>query len=276
MKMPDPHRTVLITGAANGLGRAMSIGLLEQGFSVAAVDRDANGLAALREQAAAGSRFEGFVADLTDFDAEKLAADVEKRFGRIDILINNAGLGQREVRTDYHKHPPKFYEVTPGQWSRAIAVNANAVFFLSRAVVKPMIERKWGRIINITTSLGTMLHGGSMPYGPTKASGEALSSVMAGDLEGTGVTVNVIIPGGAVNTPMIPAEAPFARDALLQPGVMLPPLLWLVSSAADRVTGKRFLGMNWDAALAPDAAAEKAGAPIGWKALAVLPVRPKF
>jgi NAD(P)-dependent dehydrogenase (short-subunit alcohol dehydrogenase family) len=274
--MADPNRTVLITGAAQGLGRAMSIGLLKQGFSVAAVDRDANGLAALREQVAAGPRFDGFVADLTDFDAEKLAAAVEKRFGRIDILINNAGLGQREVRLDYHAHPPKFYEVTPSQWSRAIAVNANAVFFLSRAVVKPMIDRKWGRIINITTSLGTMLHGGSTPYGPTKASAEGLSSVMAGDLEGTGVTVNVIIPGGAVNTPMIPAEAPFARDALLQPDVMLPPLLWLVSSAADNVTGKRFLGMNWDAALAGDAAAEKAGAPIGWKALAVLPIRPKF
>jgi 3-oxoacyl-[acyl-carrier protein] reductase len=164
--------------------------------------------------------------------------------------------------------------VTPGQWFRAIAVNANAIFLLSRAVVKPMIDRKWGRIINITTSLGTMLHGGSTPYGPSKASAEALSSVMAADLEGTGVTVNVIIPGGAVNTPMIPAEAPFARDALMQPQVMLPPLLWLVSPAADHVTGKRVLGTSWDAELGSDAAAEKAGAPIGWKALAVL--RPAF
>jgi NAD(P)-dependent dehydrogenase (short-subunit alcohol dehydrogenase family) len=272
--MTDSNRTALITGAAQGLGRAMSLGLLEQGFSVAAVDRDVNGLAALREQIAAGPKFEGFVADLTDFDAPKLAGEVEKRFGRIDILINNAGIGQGQVRPDYHAHPPKFYEVTPSQWSRAIAVNANAVFHLSRAVVKPMIDRKWGRIINITTSLGTMLHGGSTPYGPSKASAEALSSVMAADLEGTGVTVNVIIPGGAVNTPMIPAEAPFARDALLQPKVMLPPLLWLVSPAADQVTGKRFLGSSWDAALASDAAAEKAGAPIGWKALAVLPIRP--
>ena len=274
--MTDSNRTVLITGAAQGLGRAMGIGLLERGFSVAAVDRDANGLSTLREQVGAGPKLEGFVADLTDFDAAKLAAEVEQRFGRIDILVNNAGIGQGQVRPDYHAHPPKFYEVTPGQWSRAIAVNANAIFLLSRAVVKPMIDRKWGRIINITTSLGTMLHGGSTPYGPSKASAEALSSVMAADLEGTGVTVNVIIPGGAVNTPMIPAEAPFARDALLQPQVMLPPLLWLVSPAADHVTGKRFLGTSWDAELGSDAAAEKAGAPIGWKALAVLPIRPAF
>jgi NAD(P)-dependent dehydrogenase (short-subunit alcohol dehydrogenase family) len=92
--MADSNRTVLITGAAQGLGRAMSLGLLEQGFSVAAVDRDSNGIAALREQIAAGPKFEGFVADLTDFDAAKLAGEVEKRFGRIDILINTPVSGR--------------------------------------------------------------------------------------------------------------------------------------------------------------------------------------
>ena len=139
-----------------------------------------------------------------------------------------------------------------------------------------MLDRKWGRIVNVTTSLGTMLHGGWTPYGPSKASAEALSAVMAADLEGTGVTVNVVIPGGTVNTSMIPKEAPFARDALLQPDIMLPPLLWLVSSAADHVTGKRFLGSSWNKQLGADAAAEKAGAPIGWKGLATLPIRPAF
>ena len=274
--MPDSNRVALITGAAQGLGRAMSAGLLAQGFSVAAVDRDANGLATLKEKAAAGPRFESFVSDLANFDAAKLAADVEKRFGRIDILINNAGIGQGQVRPDYHAHPPKFYEVTPSQWLRAVAVNASAVFLLSRAVVKPMLERKWGRIINVTTSLGTMLHGGWTPYGPSKASAEALSAVMAADLQGTGVTVNVVIPGGTVNTPMIPKEAPFAREALLQPDIMLPPILWLLSSAADDVTGKRFLGSSWKKELSAAAAAEQASAPIGWKDLATLPIRPAF
>jgi len=92
--MTDSNRTVLITGAAQGLGRAMGIGLLERGFSVAAVDRDANGLSALREQVGSGPKLEGFVADLTDFDAAKLAAEVEQRFGPIDILVNNAGIGR--------------------------------------------------------------------------------------------------------------------------------------------------------------------------------------
>src|ERR1700683_1903966 len=210
--MTDSNRTVLITGAAQGLGRAMSAGLLERGFNIAAVDRDANGLSALREQVGAGPNFEGFVADLTDFDAAKLAAEVEQRFGRIDILINNAGIGLGEVRLDYHAHPPKFYEVTPGQWSRAIAVNANAVFFLSRAVVKPMIERKWGRIINITTSLGTMLHCGSTPDGPSKASAGGVGWGRALDPGG-----GALCPRGVAATPNNAAAAAVARLARGRP-----------------------------------------------------------
>lgn len=119
-----------------------------------------------------------------------------------------------------------------------------------------------------------MLRGGWTPYGPTKASAEALSAVMAADLEGTGVTVNVVVPGGVVDTPMIPAEAPFKRSELIQPEVMLPPLRWLLSAEADQVTGQRYLGIKWDQNLPGSLAAQQAGAPIGWRDLAVLPVRP--
>jgi 3-oxoacyl-[acyl-carrier protein] reductase len=166
--------------------------------------------------------------------------------------------------------------VTSEQWARAIAVNATATFELSRAVAAPMIGRGWGRIVNITTSLGTMLRSGYTPYGPSKASAEALSGVMAGDLAGTGVTVNVIVPGGIANTPMIPCSAPFAREDLVQPQVMLGPLHWLLSREADSVTGRRFLGTRWDSALEPKQAADIAGAAIGWAELAVLPVTPTF
>jgi len=207
-------RVALITGAARGLGQSMALGLLAKGLRIAAVDRDAAGLNALRESAHS-DRLEIFTADLSLPDAALVVPRVEAALGRIDILINNAGIGQEQVRPDYHRNPPRFFEVAPEQWARAIAVNASAMFLLSRAVAEQMIGRRWGRIINITTSLGTMIRGGSTPYGPTKASAEALSAVMAADLAGTGVTVNLIVPGGIVNTPTIPAEAPFARDALL-------------------------------------------------------------
>jgi NAD(P)-dependent dehydrogenase (short-subunit alcohol dehydrogenase family) len=193
-----------------------------------------------------------------------------------DVLAGsgNSGLSGRHECRHYHINPPKFYEVTPQQWQGAIAVNATAVFLLSRELVLPMIERRWGRIIDITTSLGTMLRGGSTPYGPSKASAEALSAVMAADLEGTGVTTNVVIPGGIVNTPMIPWQAPFRREELLQPDVMLPSVYWLCSDDANDVTGRRFLGIRWDAAKPADVASQEAGAPIGWIDLAVEPVRP--
>ena len=269
----------LITGAGKGIGRAMTLGLLAKGMRVAAVDRDEQSLLALKhlaDQADQAERLELFTEDLTSFDAVALVDRVQERLGSINILINNAGLGQGQVRNDYHRHPPKFYDVTPEQWLNAIAVNANAVFLLSQVVAKRMLGSGWGRIINVTTSLGTMLREGYCPYGPTKAAAEGLSAVMASDLAGSGVTVNVLIPGGIVNTPMIPGEAPFLREELIQPEAMLAPLYWLCSSDANDVTGLRFLANRWDDSLVGAEAAKVAGAPIGWKDLAVLPVTPKF
>jgi len=269
----------LITGAGKGIGRAMTLGLLAKGMRIAAVDRDEQSLLALKHlvnQSDQAERLELFTEDLTSFDAVSLVGRVQERLGSINILINNAGLGQGQVRSDYHRHPPKFYDVTPEQWLNAIAVNANAVFLLSQVVAKRMLGNGWGRIINVTTSLGTMLREGYCPYGPTKAAAEGLSAVMASDLAGSGVTVNVLIPGGIVNTPMIPGEAPFLREELIQPEAMLAPLYWLCSREANDVTGLRLLANRWDDSLSGAEAAKLAGAPIGWKDLAVLPVTPKF
>jgi NAD(P)-dependent dehydrogenase (short-subunit alcohol dehydrogenase family) len=119
-----------------------------------------------------------------------------------------------------------------------------------------------------------MLSAGSPTYGPSKAALEALSAIMAKDLDGTGVTVNVLVPGGITNTPMISDEAGFERAAMIQPEVMAPPLVWLVSEAAGDVTGRRFLGIHWDPALPPEQAAEKAGAPVAWTSIATMPIRP--
>jgi NAD(P)-dependent dehydrogenase (short-subunit alcohol dehydrogenase family) len=267
--------TALVTGAANGIGKAIVVGLLKDGYRVVAVDRDGDALDRLQSTAARRtSSFHGIVADLADFDPDFIAQAASERFGHVDILINNAGVGQAQIRPDYHANPPRFYEVSPSQWDRAIAVNATAVFLLSRSFVPGMANRGWGRVINITTSLGTMLRAGYAPYGPSKASAEALSAVMAGDLHGTGVTVNVVTPGGVVNTALIPDQAPFSRDMLVQPQVMVPPVQWLCSRASDGVTGQRYLGINWDPHAEPDAAARLAGAPIGWKSIAALPVTP--
>ena len=146
--------------------------------------------------------------DLTnDSAAEEITKVTRDRFGRIDILVNNAGIGPGAIRPDSWQRPLKFWEITPHQWRLFVAVHTTAPLALANAVVPEMMRQRWGRIINITTSLGTMLNAGSPTYGPSKAALEALSAIMAKDLDGTGVTVNVLVPGGITNTPMVSDQA---------------------------------------------------------------------
>jgi len=276
--MPETQRVAILTGAAGGIGRAMTRALLAAGIRVAGVDRDREPLEAL----ATSAREQGKAAELltirTDLTNDSAAEEITKatrdRFGRIDILVNNAGIGPGAIRPDSWQRPLKFWEITPDQWRRFVAVHTTAPLALANAVAPEMMRQGWGRIVNVTTSLGTMLNAGAPTDGPSKAALEALSAIMAKDLEGTGVTVNVLVPGGVTNTPMISDEAGFDRAKLIQPEVMVPPLLWLVSDGAGKVTGRRFLGVHWDTSLPPEAAAEKAGAPVAWTSIATMPITP--
>src|SRR4029077_19940061 len=102
--------------------------------------------------------------------------------------------------------------------------------------VHDMMRQKWGRIVNVTTSLGTMIRDGSPTYGPSKLALEAFSAIMAKGLAGTGVTVNVLVPGGMTNTGMIPMESGYTREDLIQAAGEYPPLAWLVARVAAHVT----------------------------------------
>jgi len=245
---------------------------------VAAVDRTAQGLAELAQaaqQRQLGTNLMTIEADLARDEAiDEIVSKARGRFGVIDILVNNAGVGQATMRSDNRQQPIKFWEVTPEVWKLFVAVHNNAPMALSRALVHDMMRQRWGRIVNITTSLGTMIREGAPTYGPSKAALEAFSAIMAKDLASTGVTVNVLVPGGVTNTPMVPLEAGFDRAEMIQPAVMAPPLNWLVSDAAGGVTGRRFLAVHWDPSLPPEEAAAKAGAPVAWTAIATMPIEP--
>jgi NAD(P)-dependent dehydrogenase (short-subunit alcohol dehydrogenase family) len=127
-----------------------------------------------------------------------------------------------------------------------------------------LVAQGWDRIVNVTTSHTTMVMQCFSPYGPPKAAIEAASVIWARNLAGTEVTVNLLAPGGAGNTRMVPHDEAPDRSKLVQPEVMMPPIVWLMSSQSDGVTGWRFIAKDWDAALEPAAAATKAGALAGW------------
>jgi NAD(P)-dependent dehydrogenase (short-subunit alcohol dehydrogenase family) len=274
--MPDESKIAIVTGGGGGLGRAMVLGLLRAGLRVAAVDRDAALLEAVAASAGNGSSLATLTADLADPGAvEAAVADVRDRWGRIDILVNNAGIGTEQLRRDHWQKPVRFWEITPTQWARFMAVNGSAAFLLAREVVPGMMDQGWGRVINVTTSLDTMTRGGFAAYGASKAATEALTAVMAADLAGTGVTANVLVPGGPADTAMVVEESGFDRASLLRPEVMVPPLLWLVSDAADSVTARRFIGARWDPALPAAEAATAASAAVAWLDLGAQMIVPR-
>src|SRR6201987_1121020 len=276
--MSEQQRVAILTGAAGGIGRELVLGLLGKGLAVAAGGRTAQSLAELPQKAQQrqlGANLMTIEADLArDESIDEIVAKARGRFGVIDILVNNPGVAQATSRRDNRQHPIKFWEVTPELWKLFVAVHNNAPMALSRAIVHDMMRQKWGRIVNITTSLGTMIREGSPTYGPSKAALEAFSAIMAKDLAGTGVTVNVLVPGGTTNTAMVPLEAGYDRAEMIQPAVMAPPLNWLVSDAASGVTGRRFLAVYWDPSVPPEQAAAKAGAPVAWTDIATMPIEP--
>jgi len=272
-------KVAIVTGAGRGLGRAMTLGLLDAGASVAAVELDGPALEETQDAAddrSAGERFTGIVADVTwnDSGPKILRAAIE-RFGRLDILINNAGINTQVIRGE-GRQVGKLWETSPEEFRRVIEVNVVAPFLMTRAVLPTLLAQHWGRIVNVTTSLDTMWRRLMQPYGGSKAANEAMLTALAQELEGTGVTANVLVPGGAADTRLVSRVTAPDRSALIVPEVMIAPLIWLCSNAADGVNGQRFIAMKWDAKLPPEEAAKNAGAPAAWQQLgrqAIMPER---
>jgi NAD(P)-dependent dehydrogenase (short-subunit alcohol dehydrogenase family) len=264
-------KVAIVTGAGRGIGRVMALGLLDAGACVAAAELDGEVLEELQDAAeeyGAGDRIINIAADVTQDDSgAKIVRATTDRFGHVDILVNNAGINISLFRRPDAKDFGKFWDVTPEEFRRIIDVNVVAPFLMTRAALPGMLKQHWGRIINVTTSLDMMWSAFMQPYGGSKAANEAHLAAMSIDLEGTGVTANVLVPGGAADTRMVPPGMAPDRAKLVSPSVMVAPLLWLCSNASDGVTGQRFIGARWDKNLPPAAAAKLAGAPAAWQQL---------
>lgn len=259
-------KVALVTGAGRGLGLSMANSLSKAGARVIAIDRDLESLQKLADQT--DQLIVSEVGDVSSSkDMERIVASVKHRFGHIDVVISNAGIGIASIRKDYHNNPIRFWEVDPEVFTQFLKVNAVALLCLSNLVVPDMVEQGWGRIITVTTSLGTMIRPGMFPYGSSKAANEALASAMAGDLDGTGVSVNVLIPGGAADTAFVPNADGLDRSKLIDPLVMGPPAVWLASNLSDGFNGRRVIAKDWDQSMPPNQAAAKCSESIAWSQL---------
>jgi len=270
-------RVAMVTGAAGGFGTVLARALLAEGASVAALDVNESGLAVLGRAVTAeqGKRLLVMGTDVSDYAAcERAVAATIGKLGGLHIVVNNGALGMGAIRTDHMVKLVGIREITPQTWQRFLSVNLTGAWNMTRAAIGHLLDQRWGRIVNVTTSFFTMLRGGFHPYGPSKAGLEAMAAGHAQEFAGTGVTVNVVVPGGPSDTPMVPAESGFDRKDLIPPGVMAPPILWLCSAAANGITGNRYVAAHWDTTKPPQQAAQGCSAPIAWPDLAASPVWP--
>ena len=272
-------RCALITGAGRGLGKEMAAALAAKGARVALLDLERDVLAAaLREVEAAGGQgcAMAVTADVTDRERARAAVDeVVEGFGALHIVINDAAMGPQFFTDDFVGRPPLFWDIDPELWLRVLTVNAYGPQLVTSAAAPHLLAAGWGRVINITTSLDTMYLRGCGAYGPSKAALEANTRIMAHDLADTGVTANVLIPGGPANTRMIPETTGLARDELVQPEAMRAPACWLCSDDADGINGMRFVAALWDESLPPDERIARAGAPVAWPQVNSISQRPE-
>jgi NAD(P)-dependent dehydrogenase (short-subunit alcohol dehydrogenase family) len=242
---------VLVTGATSGLGAAMAAALIEAGGRVMITSRDQTRAEATAQEL--GSSAISCVLDVRDERSVTTCVDrARNAWGGIDMLVNNAGIGMRTVNPRFLSEPQPFWEVAPAGFRDVVETKVVGCFLMAREVVPLMLRDGGGRVVNISMNEQTMVRRGFVPYGPAGAGVEALSRVMAADLAGSSVTVNLLLPGGrGTRTGMVPDEVPAeVRAGLLDPAVMGPPIVWLASDQAAGVHDRRIVANEFDAASA--------------------------
>jgi NAD(P)-dependent dehydrogenase (short-subunit alcohol dehydrogenase family) len=271
-------KIAIVTGAASprGLGRSMTEALVRAGARVSMMDINRQWLdesSNYMREIAGDDCVMTQVVDVSSIqEAERSVQRTIEELGGLHILVNNAGIAPRNMLLGGDAKN-NFWEVPAEEWDRVVAVNSSGPFYMARTVVPHMLAQGWGRIIGVTTSMNTMYREGGMPYGPSKAAHEALVAMASRELEGTGVTVNVLVPGGMASTDLIPDDTDHVRSNMIQPDVMQKPVVWIASEASNAINGQRFIGYYWDEALPLDERLEKAAAPAAWPQLGAQAIR---
>jgi gluconate 5-dehydrogenase len=241
-------KRILITGASSGLGLAMAEALVKEGAKVFISGRDQKKI----DQAVSSFKpppgeCMGAIINVRDEQSiEKGLAEMVQLWGGIDVLINNAGIGMRTVNPQFMTEPKPFWEISSSGFRDLIDTNLTGYFLVAKAVVPYFLKTGSGRIINIGVSEGTKKRKGFIPYGPSRAGTESLSHIMAQDLAGCGVTVNLLQPGGATETGMLPEDFRAKIGAqLLRPEVMAEPVIFLCSDESKSLNDEQIVAKDF-------------------------------
>ena len=275
---PLDGKIAIVTGAASprGLGRAMTEALVKAGARVSMMDINQQWLDEtsnyMREIGGADCVMTQLVDVSSIVEAERSIQRTIEELGGLHILINNAGIAPRNMLMG-GETSNNFWEIPADEWDRVVSVNSSGPFYMTGTVVPHMLSQGWGRIIGVTTSMNTMYREGGAPYGPSKAAHEALVAMASRELEGTGVTVNVLVPGGMASTDLIPEDTDHQRENMINPEVMQAPVVWLASDASNGINGQRFIGYYWDEDMPLEERMKKAAAPAAWPQLGAQAIR---
>ena len=230
-------KTALVTGATGGIGGAIARALAARGAKVALSGTRAEALGALAAELGEGSA--ALPADLSDMAAvEALVPAAEAALGQLDILVNNAGLTRDNL----------FMRMKDDEWSAVMAVNLEAAFRLARAALRPMMRRRFGRIISVTSVVGTTGNAGQGNYAASKAALVGMSKSLAAEVASRGITVNCVAPG-FIATAMTDGLSDKQRESILSAVPMgrlgsgedvAGAVVYLASAEAGYVTGQTF------------------------------------